>query len=110
MAEEFYIADMRRGWRGNPYVTFWRPDNAGYAYPLSWAGRYSKETVVEGGDYYTEREGRSLQRFAVPVEVADKIATAPRPGMIDGDAGPVVINDETNRRKLRRAALLPQPT
>lgn len=39
---EFFIVDLRPEWRGNPYVTLWRPDDAGYAYPLPWAGRYSK--------------------------------------------------------------------
>ena len=101
---EFYIADMRKGWNGNPYVTFWRPENAGYAYPLPWSGKYSKETVIDGGGYYTQKDGRSLTRFAVPCEVVDAIAESPRPGMIDGDAGPVVFNTADNRRKLRRAA------
>lgn len=108
MAEEYYIADMRRDFRGNPYVTFWRPDNAGYAYPLSWAGKYTERAVVEGGSYYTTRKGRSLVRFAVPVSAVDRIATDPGPGTIDGDAGPVIINSEKNRRVLRRAAFLPQ--
>lgn len=108
MAEEYYIADMRREFRGNPYVTFWRPKNNGYAYPLSWAGKYTEGTVAEGGSYYTTRDGRTLARCAVPVSMADKIATDPGPGMIDGNAGPVVVNNVENRRKLRRAAFLPQ--
>ncbi|MTH96540.1 hypothetical protein [Roseibium sp. RKSG952] len=100
----FYIADMRRNWRTNPYVTFWRPENAGYAYPLSWAGKYSRETVTDGGRYYTQREGKSLIRFAVPCDAAEAIAEPPTPGTIDGDAGPVIRNTAENRRRLRQAA------
>ena len=110
MAQEYYIADMRPEWRGKPYITFWRPKDAGYAFPLPWSGRYSEETVISGGSYYTKREGRSLIRFAVPIEVVDGLATAPRPRDIDGDAGPVVVNNDFNRRKLRKAAFLHQPT
>jgi hypothetical protein len=110
MAQEYYIADMRPEWRTKPYVTFWRPKNAGYAFPLSWSGRYSEETVISGGDYYTERNGRSLIRFAVPIEAVDGLATSPRPGDIDGDAGPVVVNNDFNRRRLRKAAFRYHPT
>jgi hypothetical protein len=110
MEQEYYIADMRPEWRGNPYITFWRPKNAGYAYPLSWAGRYSAASVADGSGYYTTRTGRSLIRFAVLAEVADRIAIDPGPGMIEGNAGPVVINSVENRRRLRRTAFLPQST
>lgn len=101
---KLYIADLRREWMGNPYITFWRADNSGYAYPLSWSGKYDPETVAAGGSYYTTKHGRSLTRFAVPCPVADRLSVAPRPGTIDNDAGPVIENTPKNRRKLRRAA------
>jgi hypothetical protein len=110
MAQEYYIADMRPEWRGKPYITFWRPKDAGYAFPLPWSGRYAAETVIAGGSYYTLREGRSLIRFAVPVEAVERIATAPKPRDIDGDVGPVVANNGANRRALRAAAFLPSPS
>ena len=101
---DFYIADLRPSFKSNPYVTFWRPENAGYAYPLPWAGKYSKETVIEGGSYYTEREGPSLIRLAVPCETVEALAKQPRAGVIEGNAGPVVLNTPENRRMLRHAA------
>jgi len=104
-APEYYICDLRPEFRSNPFITFWRAKNSGYAYPLEWAGKYDAATVIEGGTYYTARHGRSLIRFAVPCAVADSIATKPPARMIDGDAGPVVINNATNRRILRAAAL-----
>lgn len=106
MSEEFYICDLRKKWRGKWAITFWRPNDAGYAFPLSWAGRYTRQAVLDGGRYYTVREGRFLMRFAVPCSAADALAIHPPPGKIDGDAGPVVLNTSENRAKLRRAALL----
>lgn len=103
---EYVICDLRPEWRRMPYVTFWRPDDAGYAYPLSWAGDYSEGRVREGRSYYTARKGRSLIRFAVLREVAERYSHAPTPGMIDGDAGPVVGNTPENRKALRSAALV----
>ena len=108
----FYICDLRPEWRRNWAVTFWRPDNAGYAYPLSWAGKYSAEKVKKGGSYYAkrsragdeaERPGKTLIRFPVPCEVAEAMAVASPPGKIDGDAGPVVMNNGKNRIALRKA-------
>lgn len=104
------ICDMRPEWSVNPFITFWRPGNAGYAYPLSWAGDYTPDEIAEGGHYYTYRKGRSLKRFAVPREVAEAISVPPPPGAIDGDAGPVVLNTPENRRKLRRRAFIPEAT
>lgn len=104
----FYIADIRRSFRGNPYITFWRPKNAGYCYPLSWAGRYSLETLRGAPSYYEKlRDGctRALSRFAVPCEVAEAIAEDPASGMIDGDAGLVVRNTADARAFLRRKRL-----
>lgn len=105
--QSYVICDLRSEWRRRPYVTFWRPKNANYAYPLSWAGDYSKETVDEHAAYYTETENSELVRFAVTREVALSISENPRPGDIDGDAGPVVKQTADNIRILREAAYIP---
>jgi hypothetical protein len=104
-----YIVDLRREWVRRPYITFWRPDNAGYAYPLSWAGKYAPERVRERAAYYITRRGRWLIRFAAPCSAVDAMAEAPRSGVIDGDAGPVVPNTAENRAALRRLAFTPTP-
>lgn len=101
---KFFIADLRHEWKDHPYITFWRPRNANYAWPLSWAGRYTKDDVDKAGSYFAEKDGRSLIRFAVPCDCAEKIAVAPDAGMIYGDVGPVVRNTPENRRYLRRNA------
>ena len=102
-AGEFYICDLRQSWAKQWAVTFWRPDNAGYAYPLSWAGKYDKLAIENGGDYYFEREAGKMTRFPVPCDIADALATPSPPGKIDGDAGPVVLNTPKNRAALRKA-------
>ena len=106
---EFYIVDLRKEWATRPCVTVWRPNNCGYAYPLSWAGRYDEATVVEGGPYYSRQEGRRWERFAVPCDVVDKLAIATPPRIVDGDAGPVVMNTGVNRTILRCARFRPPP-
>lgn len=100
---EFYVADVRPEWRSNPYITFWRPKNCGYAYPLVWSGRYKQEELKPG--YHDRKEGRVFIRFAVPCSIVEAIGVAPGPGMIDGNAGPVVLNTAQNRRALRTKRL-----
>lgn len=107
IAESFLICDLREEWKWRPYITFWRPNNANYAYPLSWSGDYPRATVDENAHYYTEKRGRVLIRFAVPRDVAEGISEAPDPGAIDGDAGPVVRNTSINQQLLRKAAYVP---
>ena len=108
MTEVFLICDLRREWCKRPYVTFWRPNNANYAYPLSWAGDYSRAEIDANADYYTEFDRNLLVRFAVPRDVAEALAEAPTKGDIDGDAGPVVRHTALNQRKLREAAYVPE--
>lgn len=99
----FYVADFRPEWSKNPCVTFWRPESAGYAYPLPWSGRYTRDEVIPG--YHDKREGRRLIRFAVPCAVVDALGAMPPAGLIDDNSGPVVLNTADNRRALRNARL-----
>lgn len=111
-AADFYIVDVREEWRRKPYITVWRPDDAGYAFPLAWAGRYTAERINEHPSYYHKhRYGstRVLERYPVPCAVVELHAVAPSPGIIDGDAGPVLPNTGKVRAALRRARYVPQP-
>lgn len=100
-AGPFYIADFRPEWRSRPFISFWRPKNAGYAYPLSWSGRYDADQLKP--DYHERIEGRSVKRCAVPCAIVEARSVEPAPGMIDDDAGPVVMNTAANRMALRKA-------
>jgi hypothetical protein len=109
MADEFFIADLRPDWRRDPYVSFWRPNNAGYAYPLPWSGRYSKATVDERPRYYAYAWARRYHRFPVPCFVVERLATdKPAAHVIDGDVGPVVPNTDAIRAALRRSRYIPE--
>jgi len=105
---EYYIVDLRPEFSGR-YITFWRPDNAGYAYPLPWAGRYSQATVDEAGSYYhgSKDHRTRVDRFPVPCEIVERFGVAPAPGAIDGDVGPVVPRTEEIRKALKAAKYRP---
>ena len=103
----FVICDLRPEWRRKPYVTFWRPDNAGYAYPLVWAGDYSEETIMGAQRYYSAFDGANLIRFPVERSAAEALGVAPNPGAVDGDVGPVIPNNATMRKSLRKLVFTP---
>lgn len=103
----FLICDLRTEWNWRPYVTFWRPNNANYAYPLVWAGDYTEADVMQGGSYYTTVESGSLIRCPILRSLVEPMARAPEPGQIDGDTGPVIRNDSRTRAKLRKLAYEP---
>lgn len=102
----YYICDMRRKWLYKPYVSFWRPDDAGYAYALSWAGKYTLERVASNPVYYFSQYSRTFTRFPILCSEVDKFAAAPRPGTIDGDAGPVIWMNKDMRAALRAMRLV----
>lgn len=104
---EFYIVDLRPEWRGNPYVTVWRPNNAGYAYPLPWAGKYAFGDLRPG--YHAKKnDGRRWLRFPVPCDAVERLAIeCPADGRIDGNVGPVLPNTTAVRQALRQARYIP---
>lgn len=91
---DFYIVSLKHTRREHAYITVWRKDNCGYAWPLSWAGKYSAQQVDENPEYY--HNGRST--LAVPCDLLDNLAVPPEKGMVDNDAGPVILNNRTNWR------------
>lgn len=88
---DFYVISVTHTNREHQYITVWRPDNKGYAWPLSWAGRYTEQQILESLDYYHNGEN-----VAVPRHVLDGMAVQPTPGTVDNDAGPVVLNNKAN--------------
>lgn len=103
MSHLYYIASLKHTRRENDYITFWRPDNAGYAWPLSWAGKYTAEQVLAEQDYYNN----GTCKIAVPCDLVDALGIPTAPGMVDNDAGPVVLNNRTNWRCLIEFAIEP---
>lgn len=110
MAGKFYIVDVRDKFRRNPYITLWRPDDAGYAYPLPWAGQYEPERIDANPNYYYTfrfESTRVLERYPVPCEIVERFGVAPAKGAIDGDAGPVLRNTREVRDALRKHRYVP---
>lgn len=116
--DQYVIVDLRAEWARRRFLTFWRPSFAGYAYPLSWAGDYTKSTVIEKDEYLTRRRYSvatckytgKWERFAVLRSVAEAIAIDTPADQIDGNAGPVVINNKQNRDHLIANRLRLPPT
>lgn len=99
--ELYYIASLRHTRKADDFITFWRADNAGYAWPLQWAGQYNRASVEAEMDYYHNGD-RSI---AVPVGVVSSLAVPPASGKVDGDTGPVVMNTAENWKALIAAMI-----
>lgn len=105
MAEQFcYIVNLSHHKRDDRYITFWRPDNKCYAWPLSWAGRYPVADVMRSLDYHHN----GSCNIAVHCEAVDALVVDPVPGTVDNDAGPVVLNTQANWQAILQA-LIAQP-
>nr|WP_063571387.1 hypothetical protein [Luteibacter rhizovicinus] len=100
---EYYIVSIKHTHRRDLYITVWRPNDSGYAYPLSWAGLYAEDLMLAKLGYYNS----GCSAVAVPCEVFDRIAVPPSPGMIDNDAGPVVFNNAKSWRAIRAGVIMP---
>jgi hypothetical protein len=88
-----FVISVHHTLREHRYITVWRPDDRGYAYPLSWAGRYPRERIMQHLDgYYND----GCRNVSVSCEVLEQLAVDPRKGDIDGDVGPVVLNTRDN--------------
>ena len=96
---DFYIVSVKHTRIDDLYITVWRPSDCGYAWPLSWAGKYSEDAVKGHLDYY--HNGHSS--IAIPSEVVDALAVPVLPGTVDNDAGPVVMNSRENWQCILKA-------
>lgn len=92
---DFYVISVTHTQREHQYITVWRPDDKGYAWPLSWAGRYPHERILASLDYY-----HGGGNVAVPCNLLDEIAVPPTPKTVDNDAGPVVLNTKENWQRI----------
>lgn len=96
MSKLFYVISLKWTKRDTPYITVWRPNDCGYAWPLSWAGRYEEDTILGNREYYH----RGDDTMAIACELLDEMAVEPAKGMVDGNVGPVVMNTKANWLKI----------
>lgn len=101
----YYVVSVKHTKRCDLYVTVWRPNDCGYAYPLSWAGKYEEDLVLAKLGYYNS----GCSAVAVPCEVLDRLGVSPSPGMVDGNVGPVVLNNAATWRAIKANVIMPTP-
>jgi len=101
----FYIVSVRYTRKDSQYLSVWRPNNEGYAYPLPWAGRYSDAVVRREWDYYHN----GFDSIAVPCEILDALGVLPSAGAVDGDVGPVIPNTKATWSKIMSTLAWPLP-
>ena len=100
---ECIVISVAHTQRHHKYITLWRADDAGYAWPLPWAGRYARERVMSMLDYYN-----AGGNIAVPSSLIEELAEPVDKGDIDNDAGPAVRNTSANWRRIL-AAVVAEP-
>ncbi len=98
-----YVVSIKHTKRRDAYITVWRPDDRGYAWSLGNAGRYPIDRIMSHLGYYNS----GCSAVAVPCSVLDSLAVTPKPGMIDGDVGPVVLNTRAEWRKILASVVSP---
>lgn len=102
--QDCYVISLKHTHREELYITVWRPNDKGYCWALSRAGKYDRENVLAHLDYYNS----GCSNVAVPCEILDGIAIPPKPGHHDNDTGPVVPNTRASW-KLILANLIAEP-
>ena len=75
---DYYVLSLRWTRPGEPLVTWWGPEDAGYTTNLDQAGRYSAERVAGRRSYYDNRR----TTLAVPCAVADRHACRSIPSIL----------------------------
>lgn len=84
----FYVISLKHTWREHRYITFWRPDDRGYTFRASMAGRYPEDRIRAHLGYYN-----TGTNIAVPCDVIDAITVMTTPAdRLDGPDGPAVLN------------------
>ncbi|WP_322070944.1 hypothetical protein [Paraburkholderia bannensis] len=86
--KEFYVISEKHTRRDHRYITLWGPDDKGYRFRASSAGRYTEENVRAHLGYYNG--GCNL---AVPCDVLDPLMVMTTPAdCFDGPDGPALLN------------------
>lgn len=102
---DFYVISLKHTRRTDRYVTLWKPNDRGYCFRTTNAGRYAEEMVRAHLGYYNS--GTSI---AVPCEVIDSrtVMTTPR-DQFDGPDGPAFLNTAANWKLLLANVIEPPP-
>ena len=105
MDKQFYVISVMHTLRKHLYMTIWRPDNKGYCWALSNAGKYDRKQVMGELGYYNS----GCSNVAVPCAVLDRIAVVSKPGHLDNNTGPVVPNNRAVWQLVLKNLIAPVP-
>lgn len=106
-----YVISVHHTRRDSRYIILWKPDDTGYTYRTTNAGRYAAERVRAHLDYYNS----GCANIAVPCSFADGLTGMTLPAdQLDGPEGPAIRNTAENWRALIakaivRPAWIPEP-
>lgn len=101
---EYYVISEKHTRRDHRYVTLWGPDDKGYRFRASSAGRYAEENIRAHLGYYND--GGNL---TVPCHVLDPLMVMTTPAdQFDGPDGPALPNTRENW-KVILANLIAEP-
>ncbi|MCA7945606.1 hypothetical protein [Burkholderia vietnamiensis] len=94
---DYYIISVAHTRRENRYVLLWRPDDKGYTFRCSTAGRYANTNVRAHMGYYNS----GCSTIAVPCDVIDALTVMTTAAdRLDGTDGPALLNTRANWKKL----------
>jgi hypothetical protein len=107
MADNFLVVDFRKEWltpSRHPFITFWRPDDAGYCYDVTSAGRYlSGDLKSDYHDCFVYGSTTRLERFAVAEQSVLEVAHAVPANIIGRwQMKLIVMNNGPMRQFLRK--------
>ena len=66
--KEYYILSLKHTHDRDHVLTWWRPDNKGYTWYLTGAGKYTQDDIDANPEYYNDRE----RTMAVPCDTVDR--------------------------------------
>lgn len=102
--KDFYVISVHHTHRRDRYILLWRPDDKGYTYRTSTAGRYPEDQIRAHLGYYNT----GCENIAVPVDVIDPLTVMTTPlDQFDGADGPALLNTRANWKVLLANVVAP---
>lgn len=94
---DYYVISVHHTMREHRYITLWCPEDSGYCYRTTRAGKYPSADIRAHLGYYNS----GCANIAVPVDVIDPLTVMTTPAdRLDGPDGPALLNTRANWKKL----------
>jgi hypothetical protein len=94
---EYLVININHSTRRDRYILLWRPENRGYTFRTTTAGRYSEERIRAHLGYYN----CGCAAIAVPYGVIEPLTVMTTPeDCFDGPDGPALLSTPANWKVL----------